>query len=480
MVQQSLVCASRNGLLAFAHGSKLNISDPNGEPSLSIDLDKVWKASVGGGLATSIVSPDTPLQDGHASPPSQSKPVGAQGGPHASSTVRTMTFNPQGTLLFTAGDDKCVRMFDTETGHCLQSRLMEKKQTSVYCSENGSILTVADKVGCVAGFDARDLYSEPIGSFGHFSIVTDIVITPDQEFIISGDRDGKIRVSNWPNTFSIHQFCFGHTSFITKLCVISHLKDRLLSGGGDGAVRLWNFRTGELLSSLRVGQRDMSEEKFEVPSSPAPAESTPSDQVVVSSIAYNAELRVAIVATNRSSSLTVLRLDHVSIHHCGSIPLRARARTCAWRGAELWVATAGAPRVQAFRWDSRDVIFREIHESRVAATDRSLSKFADSSIMPLYENFLVEQNFARLRAEKRKKFVADRDARINEHNERIKRQKAEKERLQRAKEEKAGKKRKHRESSHSSGSLRHSSNSSEHSKKKNSKSKDRPNKRRKR
>ena len=36
------------------------------------------------------------------------------------------------------------------------------------------------------------------------------VLAEDDKFLITSDRDEKIRVSCFPNSYSIHTFCLGH------------------------------------------------------------------------------------------------------------------------------------------------------------------------------------------------------------------------------------------------------------------------------
>lgn len=84
-------------------------------------------------------------------------------------------------------------------------------------------------------------------------------------FLASGDRDGKLRVSELPEepakgSWSILSYCLGHSGAV-MCCAICKLgrdgaEDQhvLVSGGLEGLVIVWNWRTGEQRCSLRLSQ----------------------------------------------------------------------------------------------------------------------------------------------------------------------------------------------------------------------------------
>lgn len=91
------------------------------------------------------------------------------------------------------------------------------------------------------------------------SIVTAVVVVDGapggaSEFLLTGDRDGKIRVSHLPHAWDIEAYCLGHTKFVTALALLPPVGDGrdalLASAGGDATVRLWAWRTGALLHTL--------------------------------------------------------------------------------------------------------------------------------------------------------------------------------------------------------------------------------------
>lgn len=87
------------------------------------------------------------------------------------------------------------------------------------------------------------------------SMVTCINICNKGEYLISGDRDEQIRVSNFPKSFLIESFCLGHYAFITSINTVGFDDNVLLSTAGDGSVRLFEISTGKELYAY-----DFSEE----------------------------------------------------------------------------------------------------------------------------------------------------------------------------------------------------------------------------
>jgi len=77
------------------------------------------------------------------------------------------------------------------------------------------------------------------------------------QFILTSDRDEKIRVSHFPKSYVIHGYLLGHTAFISSMAALtvpaqlagedgessSHkMRALCLTGSGDGTVRLWDYQ----------------------------------------------------------------------------------------------------------------------------------------------------------------------------------------------------------------------------------------------
>ncbi|CAK7227921.1 tRNA (guanine-N(7)-)-methyltransferase non-catalytic subunit trm82 [Sporothrix curviconia] len=112
--------------------------------------------------------------------------------------------------------------------------------------------------------DAENSSSEYQLLLGHVSMLTAVAVAEGyaegeekagrktkakRPLILTADRDEHIRVSRGvvgataaaSLTHVIETFCLGHTSFVSRLCIPASRPDRLVSGGGDGELRVWNF-----------------------------------------------------------------------------------------------------------------------------------------------------------------------------------------------------------------------------------------------
>ena len=88
---------------------------------------------------------------------------------------------------------------------------------------------------------------------GHVSMLTDIVYArvDGRSYIITADRDEHVRVSRGqPQAHIIEGFCFGHEAFVSRLCMTR--SGRLVSGGGDDDLFVWDWQACRLLKRLPI------------------------------------------------------------------------------------------------------------------------------------------------------------------------------------------------------------------------------------
>lgn len=99
---------------------------------------------------------------------------------------------------------------------------------------------------------------------GHVSLLTDVAFATvpaerspsgkPRSYVLTSDRDEHIRVSRGPSqTHIIENYCLGHTSFVSKLCIPPSRQDILISGGGDGFLFVWNWLEGKVLQQVQLG-----------------------------------------------------------------------------------------------------------------------------------------------------------------------------------------------------------------------------------
>ncbi|KAJ5106289.1 hypothetical protein N7456_002964 [Penicillium angulare] len=118
----------------------------------------------------------------------------------------------------------------------------------------------AAKAAAGEGNDARNFEHHNI--LGHVSVLTDVInVSLDgREYILTADRDEHIRVSRGiPQVHVIEQFCFGHTSLVSKLCVPENLPHLLISGDLNGNVFVWNWKQGQILQHISLHEALQSE-----------------------------------------------------------------------------------------------------------------------------------------------------------------------------------------------------------------------------
>ncbi|KAL3849878.1 hypothetical protein ACJIZ3_011760 [Penstemon smallii] len=186
-------------------------------------------------------------------------------------SIRAIRYSKSGHLLVSAGDDKLVKIWGTNSWRCVHSVVSEKRVSALAISNDGMFVCFADKFGVVYVVDIGGDYDfenaavakkKAFPILSHYcSIITRLEFSPDGRYIVSADRDFKIRVTLFPKkpengAHEIHSFCLGHTEFVSCLAFVSS-KDYpngfLVSGSGDSTVRLWDYASGSLLDTCDVG-----------------------------------------------------------------------------------------------------------------------------------------------------------------------------------------------------------------------------------
>lgn len=100
-----------------------------------------------------------------------------------------------------------------------------------------------------AGVDlSQDDRADAACILGHFSTVTHFDV--HSPYIVTSDRDARVRISQWPQAFVIRAFCLGHSDVVTVVKVLP-TNNGVISAAADGTIRLWSL-DGRLYNSLSV------------------------------------------------------------------------------------------------------------------------------------------------------------------------------------------------------------------------------------
>lgn len=101
------------------------------------------------------------------------------------------------------------------------------------------------------------------------SLLLDVALSPDDQYILTADRDEKIRVSLTGAPYNIVSFCLGHREFVSRIFVVPNYPDLLISASGDCTLRLWEYKSGTEvdcchLESLHPYEATNPDKKFAV------------------------------------------------------------------------------------------------------------------------------------------------------------------------------------------------------------------------
>ncbi|XP_046579147.1 tRNA (guanine-N(7)-)-methyltransferase non-catalytic subunit WDR4-like [Haliotis rubra] len=166
--------------------------------------------------------------------------------------VLASAFSLSGQYFAVCDNQKQLHLYRTGQEWTLVStRSVVKRGKSLAFTQDEEKVILSDKSGDVYSFPVSEPDSQGELTHGHLSMVLDLVLTKGDQYVVTCDRDEKIRVSNFPNSYNIYSFCLGHTDFITCLSYVQE-DDILLSGSGDTTIRAWTLE-GKQLSCTKTG-----------------------------------------------------------------------------------------------------------------------------------------------------------------------------------------------------------------------------------
>ncbi|XP_061049856.1 tRNA (guanine-N(7)-)-methyltransferase non-catalytic subunit WDR4 isoform X1 [Eubalaena glacialis] len=223
-------------------------------------------------LATSTSSSDDDslfIYDCSAAEKETQEQKGEDGQPmdKGSDTILASTFSKSGSYFALTDDSKRLILFRTKPWQCLSVRSVVRRCTALTFTASEEKVLVADKSGDVYSFSVLEPHGSGKLELGHLSMLLDVAVSPDDRYVLTADRDEKIRVSWAAAPHNIESFCLGHSEFVSRIFVVPDHPELLLSSSGDRTLRLWQYRSGrELhcchLPSLQEPTEPWSDKRF--------------------------------------------------------------------------------------------------------------------------------------------------------------------------------------------------------------------------
>lgn len=185
-----------------------------------------------------------------------------------SGPVRCAAVDKPSKYLITTGEDKILKLWEVDGLKLLSERELPKKPTGLAFSADAQSILASDKFGDIFRYpfdydpstvtqkkDALSSHENPSGGqliLGHASPLNAFLLTHDERYIITADRDEHIRVSWYPQGYNIEMYCLGHSKFVSAIHVPQFDQSKLISGGGDPDLKIWDWMTGEVKHAIDV------------------------------------------------------------------------------------------------------------------------------------------------------------------------------------------------------------------------------------
>ena len=122
------------------------------------------------------------------------------------SSVVDMMMNRTGSMLIVLLEDKYLLVWDWNELQLVAHRATPRNALALTCAKyeaDKECVIVGEKTGEAVAFPLPNVTDGTATLLQHTtSMITDVLMSKDDQFLITADRDEKIRVSNFPHTAS--------------------------------------------------------------------------------------------------------------------------------------------------------------------------------------------------------------------------------------------------------------------------------------
>ncbi|KAF8360128.1 wdr-4 [Pristionchus pacificus] len=182
---------------------------------------------------------------------------------HDDFQLLTTSFANDSGLVAVGTSAKTVVIFDLKRESLVERRTFRipKTPTALVFDRADAFIIVADRAGVVRKYsvdvtakenkehidedDTDETDFEGDFMCSAISMMLDVKFSPCGKYLLVTDRDEKMRVHRYPQTFVLHQMCMAHKDYVNTVCTATVGERQLaFTAGGDGVIIAWDYMEG--------------------------------------------------------------------------------------------------------------------------------------------------------------------------------------------------------------------------------------------
>lgn len=216
--------------------------------------------------------------------------------------------------------DKSLALYrDTDTKPTLVHKTARRASALCFCqvAADLTVVVAADLAGDATAFslssgDDQKQQQQRLLAGHTASMLTGVRVQNGRLF--TADRDEKIRISSFPDTHIVQGYLLGHTAFVSCFDV---MESHVVSGSGDGTVRLWDILTQKEVACYRATQDTSSDNEAE-------KESEESPSLIPTCVQWDSTGDFVAVCYENSNYLDLLQVQGQFLSRCCRIQCTAQ------------------------------------------------------------------------------------------------------------------------------------------------------------